>query len=37
VRDAAGDSHTSSGDLAAAMLDELEHPQFSKQRFTIGY
>jgi len=37
VRDAAGESRASSGDLAAAMLDELEHPQFSKQRFTVGY
>jgi putative NADH-flavin reductase len=37
VRDVEGDSQISSGDLAAAMLDELEHPRFSKQRFTVGY
>ena len=27
----------SSGDLAAAVLDELERPQFTRQRFTVGY
>ena len=27
----------SSGDLAAAILDEIEQPQFSRQRFTVGY
>jgi len=37
VRDAAGHSGVSSGDLAAAMLDELEHAQFSGRRFTVGY
>jgi uncharacterized protein len=37
VRNVAGQSRASSGDLAAVMLDELEQPQFSKQRFTIGH
>lgn len=37
VTDGEGRSAISSGDLAAAMLDELEHPQFSRRRFTAGY
>lgn len=37
VIDADGESQVTSGDLAAAMLDELEHPQFSRRRFTVGY
>jgi hypothetical protein len=37
VRDAAGDSRVCSGDLAAAMLDEIEHPRFSRRRFTVAY
>jgi uncharacterized protein len=32
-----GTNSITSGDLAAAMLDELEHPQFSRRRFTAGY
>ena len=27
----------SSGDLASAILDEIEQPQFTRQRFTVGY
>jgi putative NADH-flavin reductase len=27
----------SSGDLASAMVDELERPQFSRRRFTAAY
>jgi putative NADH-flavin reductase len=27
----------SSGDLASAILDEIEQPQFARQRFTVGY
>ncbi len=30
-------SAVTSGDLAAAMLDELEHPRFTRRRFTAGY
>jgi hypothetical protein len=37
VIDDAGENAISSGDLAAAMVDELEHPQFSRRRFTAGY
>jgi hypothetical protein len=37
VTDASGESGITSGDLAAAMVDELEHPQFSRRRFTVGY
>lgn len=32
-----GDSAVTSGDLAAAMVDELERPQFSRRRFTAAY
>ncbi|MGI8715424.1 MAG: NAD(P)-dependent oxidoreductase [Solirubrobacteraceae bacterium] len=35
--DAAGHSAIASGDLAAAMVDELEHPQFTRRRFTAAY
>lgn len=27
----------SSGDLAVAVVDEVERPQFTRQRFTLGY
>lgn len=37
VTDASGESAISSGDLASALLDELERPQFSRRRFTAGY
>lgn len=37
VTDATGHSAITSGDLAAAMVDELEHPQFTRRRFTAGY
>jgi uncharacterized protein len=37
VTNAQGHSAISSGDLAAAMVDELEAPQFSRRRFTAGY
>lgn len=37
VTDAEGHSWITSGDLAAAMVDELERPQFSRRRFTVGY
>jgi putative NADH-flavin reductase len=37
VTDDTGNSAITSGDLAAAMLDELEHPQFTRRRFTVGY
>jgi putative NADH-flavin reductase len=37
VIDANGESRISAGDLAAALLDELERPQFSRQRYTVGY
>ena len=32
-----GSNRITSGDFAAALVDELEHPQFSRQRFTVGY
>jgi putative NADH-flavin reductase len=35
--DDAGRSAISSGDLAAALVDELERPQFTRRRFTVGY
>lgn len=37
VTDAAGETAITSGDLAAALLDEIEQPQFSRRRFTVGY
>jgi putative NADH-flavin reductase len=37
VTNAAGENVITSGDLAAAMVDELEQPQFSRRRFTAGY
>jgi len=37
VFDEKGNSHISYDDYAMALVDELENPQFIKQRFTIGY
>jgi putative NADH-flavin reductase len=37
VTDSDGHFGITSGDLASALLDELEQPQFSRQRFTAGY
>jgi len=37
VKDANGDSKISIQDYAVAMIDELEKPKHSRQRFTIGY
>lgn len=37
VFDAEGHSRITYDDYAVAMIDELENPQFIKQRFTIGY
>jgi putative NADH-flavin reductase len=37
VFDAEGNSKISYDDYAMALVDELENPQFIKQRFTIGY
>lgn len=31
-----GEGRISSGDLASALVDELEQPQFARQRFTAG-
>ena len=36
VTDADGHFGITSGDLASALVDELESPQFSRQRFTAG-
>lgn len=36
VSDGEGKSRVSSGDLAAALVDELERPQFSGRRFTVA-
>ena len=35
--DESGNSHISVADYAVAMIDELERPQHSRQRFTVGY
>ncbi len=35
--DAKGGSHISIEDLALALVDELESPKHSRQRFTVGY
>ncbi len=35
--DETGRSAITSGDLAAALVDELERPQFTRRRFTAGY
>ena len=35
--DSSGKSHISIADYAIALLDELERPQHSKARFTVGY
>lgn len=35
--DAEGHSRISLADYAAAMIDELEDPQHTRQRFTVGY
>lgn len=37
LTDAAGHSHISLADYAAAMIDELEQPAHSRSRFTVGY
>ncbi len=37
VFDAKGESGISSGDLAAAIVDEAETPKHSRRRFTLGY
>lgn len=37
VFDEKGNSSISYDDYAIALIDELEHPQFIRQRFTIGY
>jgi uncharacterized protein len=37
VFDEKGNSHISYDDYAIALIDELENPQFIRQRFTIGY
>jgi hypothetical protein len=37
LSDADGKSHISYEDYAIALLDEIERPQHSRQRFTVGY
>ncbi len=37
VVDAEGQSFISGADLAVAVLDEIENPQHSRERFTVGY
>lgn len=37
VVDRQGNYGITSGDFAAAMVDELEQPRFSRTRFTVGY
>ena len=37
VVDEKGENTISTGDLAVAIINEIEHPQFICQRFTVGY
>jgi putative NADH-flavin reductase len=37
LSDAGGKSHISYEDYAIALLDEIEQPKHSRQRFTVGY
>jgi putative NADH-flavin reductase len=37
IFDADGNSRITYDDYAVALVDELENPQFIKQRFTVGY
>ena len=37
IFDEKGESKISVGDLAVAVLDEIEQPQFIQKRFTLGY
>ncbi|UFH57035.1 NAD(P)-dependent oxidoreductase [Spirosoma sp. KNUC1025] len=37
VFDEKGESKISVNDLAVAILNEIEHPQFIQKRFTVGY
>lgn len=37
LRDAKGESRISAEDFALAMMDEVEHPQHIRRRFTVGY
>jgi putative NADH-flavin reductase len=37
VTDGDGESRITSGDLASAVVDELEQPRFTGQRFTAAY
>jgi putative NADH-flavin reductase len=37
VTDADGESNISGADLAVAVIDEIEDPKHSRERFTVGY
>jgi uncharacterized protein len=37
LADAEGKSYISAEDFAVAVLDEVEHPRFDRQRFTVAY
>jgi putative NADH-flavin reductase len=37
VTDADGESNISGPDLAVAVLDEIENPKHTRERFTVGY
>jgi hypothetical protein len=37
ITDDLGESSISVGDFAAALVDELDDPQFIQSRFTVGY
>lgn len=37
LKDTNGRSHISTQDYAVAMIDEVEQPKHSRQRFTVGY
>ena len=37
VTDDDGESYISGPDLAVAVVDEIENPKHSRERFTVGY
>jgi putative NADH-flavin reductase len=37
VTDETGESYISGPDLAVAVVDEIESPKYSRERFTVGY
>ena len=37
MTDAEGESYISGADLGVAVVDEIENPKHSRERFTVGY